>query len=102
VDNFGILRHPTIFFELKLSLQRKTVMANAKTVLTLAQAAQLIPHRPGANTLWRWSAKGINGVKLQTFKVGRSRCTTAAMLAEFVRNSGLPADCDISTDQFEL
>ena len=27
---------------------------------------------------------------------------TAAMLAEFVRNSGLPADCDISTDQFEL
>ena len=77
-------------------------MTNPKTTLTLAQAAQLIPHRPGVNTLWRWSAKGLNGVKLKTFKVGRSRCTTAAMLAEFVRNSGLPADCDISTEQFEL
>ena len=59
-----------------------------KSVLTLAQAAKLMPHRPTPATLWRWSAKGLNGVKLQTFKVGRSRCTTPAMLATFISECG--------------
>ena len=75
---------------------------NSKTILTLAQAAKLIPHRPSANTLWRWSTKGLQGVKLQTFKVGRSRCTTPEMLASFIRESGMSEGPLGAAYQFEL
>jgi hypothetical protein len=75
---------------------------STKTILTLAQAAQLLPHRPNAHTLWRWSTRGLRGVKLKTFKVGRSHCTTAEMLAQFIRESGLPGDQHGETQMFEL
>jgi hypothetical protein len=71
-------------------------LTSDRQILTLAQAAQLIPHRPNAHTLWRWSKKGLRGVKLTTFKAGRSRCTTAALLLEFLHASGMPDDSDTS------
>ena len=73
-----------------------------KTILTLAQAAQLLPHRPNAHTLWRWSSRGLRGVKLKTFKVGRSHCTTAELLAQFIRESGLPGEHHGEPQMFEL
>ncbi len=75
---------------------------STKTILTLAQAAQLLPHRPNPHTLWRWSSRGLRGVKLKTFKVGRSHCTTAELLAQFIRESDLPGDHHGETQMFEL
>src|SRR5437016_1510804 len=50
-------------------------------VLTLAEAAALIPGRtPGkrvyVNTVWRWCRKGVRGVRLQSVLIGGQRCTT--------------------------
>ena len=73
-----------------------------KTILTLAQAAQLLPHRPNAHTLWRWSSRGLRGVKLKTFKVGRSHCTTAELLTQFIRESGMSEGPLGVAYQFEL
>jgi hypothetical protein len=71
-------------------------LTSDRQILTLAQAAQLIPHRPNAHTLWRWSKKGLRGAKLRTFKVGRSHCTTASLLMEFILASGMPDNTDTS------
>ena len=71
-------------------------LTSDRQILTLAQAAQLIPHRPNAHTLWRWSKKGLRGAKLRTFKVGRSHCTTASLLMEFIHASGMPDNTDTS------
>ncbi|HRZ17662.1 MAG TPA: DUF1580 domain-containing protein, partial [Candidatus Hydrogenedentes bacterium] len=37
------------------------------------------------STLWRWTLKGVHGVKLETLKVGRKRYTTPEALAAFGR-----------------
>ena len=72
------------------------------TILTLAQAAKLLPYRPHPNTLWRWSSRGLRGVKLKTFKVGRSHCTTAELLTQFIRESGMSEGPLGVAYQFEL
>ena len=57
--------------------------------LTLAEAAQLLPHRPAASTLWRWSVKGFyiravdEIIRLQHVHIGRRIFTTR----------GFPASC---------
>ncbi len=35
------------------------------------------------STTYRWTTRGIDGVKLQTVQVGNLRCTTIEMLEEF-------------------
>ena len=41
--------------------------------------------RVAYSTLWRWTLKGVRGVKLQTLKVGRKRYVTAEALSAFGR-----------------
>jgi len=55
--------------------------------LTFSQAAKIIPavngRRPHANSVWRWARKGLNGVKLEVWKVGRCFVTTQEALERF-------------------
>lgn len=61
--------------------------------LTLLEVSRLLPSRPHANTLRRWaSKKGLNGIRLRTFKCGRRVCTTKAYLEQFL------AACSGETD----
>jgi hypothetical protein len=57
-------------------------------LLTLAQAAKILPPRRGGrkthtSTLFRWSTTGVRGVRLETIQVGGCRCTTQRALQEF-------------------
>jgi hypothetical protein len=52
-------------------------------LLSLAEASRVLPNRPHVSTLWRWSLRGIKGVRLKTLIVGGRRYTTAAFLIEF-------------------
>jgi Protein of unknown function (DUF1580) len=67
------------------------------TTLSLAQAARRLPRlRAGRPvhpaTLWRWSTKGVRGVKLETAMVGGVRVTSEAALSRFIAAlSSLPA-----------
>ena len=36
-------------------------------------------------TAWRWVLRGVDGVRLSTFVVGKSRYTTPDRLAQFIR-----------------
>ncbi len=53
-------------------------------LLSMAQAANSLSNRPAVSTLWRWSSRGVKGVKLQTLVVGGRRYTTPEYLSEFV------------------
>lgn len=60
---------------------------NQTPYITLAQAARLCPGRPHPSTVWRWSSRGVNGVKLRTGRQGRRVVTTRAWLREFTEAS---------------
>ena len=54
-------------------------------LLTFDEAAELLPpaRRPSHATWWRWWKFGLDGIRLETLVVGRSRFTTAAAIQRF-------------------
>ncbi len=61
-------------------------------LVSMTEAARLLPGRPHASTLWRWRKKGINGVRLDTIKCGGKRLTSREAIARFVEESTAAAD----------
>lgn len=59
--------------------------------LSLPQAAKELPGRPDASTLWRWSQRGVRGVRLETFKIGSRLFTTRQALTRFIAATQEPA-----------
>jgi len=59
----------------------------AEELITLAQAARLLPKIDGKKvsvcTLWRWCRRGLRGEHLEYTRVGRKICTTHAALLRF-------------------
>ena len=53
--------------------------------LTLNQLAK--DERVNPSTVWRWSLRGVRGVKLETFSVGARRFTTSEAFARFVEGT---------------
>lgn len=43
--------------------------------------------RPALSTIIRWSTRGINGVRLRTWRVGNRRLTTLDAVVEFVQTT---------------
>ena len=60
------------------------IEALAATFVLLSKAGRLLSTNPSPATLWRWAFKGVDGVKLETFKIGGRRYTTAEALDRFV------------------
>jgi len=66
-------------------------------LIPLAKVSALLPTRPHRSTIFRWAAKGVEGVRLQSVSVGGTRCTTQQWLLEFfravqkARERGVPA-----------
>ncbi|HEV3304174.1 MAG TPA: DUF1580 domain-containing protein [Planctomycetaceae bacterium] len=56
----------------------------ADPLISLSRAAKSLPNPPSPACLWRWHARGIRGVRLETVVVGGRRFTTAAAFREFV------------------
>jgi hypothetical protein len=52
--------------------------------ITMSEAAQMLPDPPSMSTMLRWSTRGLNGLRLRTFKVGRQRLTTAQEMIQFI------------------
>lgn len=57
-------------------------------LVTLAEAAGLIPFREGVpphyRTVWRWCAKGLRGLRLESVFIGGIRYTTKESIDRFV------------------
>ncbi len=60
------------------------MIAKNESYLTLREAARYFPTRPHLATVWRWAAKGVKGVRLETVVVGGQRFTTAEACDRFI------------------
>lgn len=65
-------------------------------LLTLKQAADLLPGSPHSSTLNKWVTYGLRGVKLRATRVGGRILVSESALAEFQRavdaaREGVPA-----------
>lgn len=54
------------------------------TYLSAREACAHLPGRPHLNTVRRWMAEGISGVRLRSTRFGGKRLTTAAWCDEFI------------------
>lgn len=59
-----------------------------EVLLTLSQATSLIPSsrsgkKTSPSTLFRWASRGLQGVRLETLKVGGARRTSREALTRF-------------------
>lgn len=55
-----------------------------KNYISLREAARQLPGRPHLSTCHRWAEKGVNGIFLETIKVGRRRFTTQEAIDQFL------------------
>ena len=58
-------------------------------VIALSQVRNFLPKieggkRPHASTIWRWSLRGIGGVKLETAKIGSQIVTSKQAVTRFI------------------
>lgn len=56
-------------------------------VLTFVEAAAILPRlngkRPHVSTLWRWARRGLNGIRLETRRIGSRFVTSREALERF-------------------
>jgi hypothetical protein len=57
-------------------------------LITLTQLARRLPNRPHLSTVWRWTRRGIRGVRLGTVIIGGRRYTTPELVDEFLGRLG--------------
>ncbi len=56
----------------------------ADDILSMSEAAKLIPTRPSARTLARWSDTGVRGVRLKSVRLAGRRITRRSWVLQFV------------------
>ena len=66
-------------------------------LLPLAMAAREVPNRRGGRgihvaTVWRWTRRGVRGVRLETIVVGGIRQTSRQALQRFVERTTAAAN----------
>jgi hypothetical protein len=60
----------------------------SENLLTLSEAAALLPGRPSVATLWRWRTKGARGRKLESAILGGKVFTSSEALQRFAFQQG--------------
>lgn len=72
-------------------------------IITLAAAASEIPGRSGRGlngcTIWRWHARGIRGIRLETLMIGGIRYTSREALQRFFAATTAAAEGSHSMSQ---
>lgn len=56
----------------------------AEDIRSLSQAAAEIPSQPHFSTVLRWSQRGINDVRLETYKIGGRLITSRQAVDRFL------------------
>jgi Protein of unknown function (DUF1580) len=61
---------------------------STEQLLTLSEAAALLPGKPSIATLWRWRTKGARGRRLESITLGAKVYTSVEALARFAQQQG--------------
>ena len=64
--------------------KRNTSRILTETYCTLREAPQHIPGRPHFSTVWRWTERGFNGVRLETYRIAGRRLTSLEAIHRFL------------------
>src|SRR4051794_8722242 len=70
-----------------------------RAVIDLKELAKALPGRPHLSTLYRWTNPGLNGVKLETFKIGGRRFTSRELVLRFAARVSDPSATPPSATQ---
>jgi hypothetical protein len=82
---------------------RPVIDSQSEELLTLAQAAKLLPRRragkkTSVTTLYRWTNKGCRGVRLEYLQCGASRCTSREALDRFFQALTVASQTDATAE----
>jgi hypothetical protein len=58
--------------------------ANNPTPVLLTQASNLVASHPSIETIRRWAAQGVRGVRLESWLIGGRRYTSREAIARFL------------------
>ena len=61
---------------------------STETLISMPQAAAMLPGRPSLCALWRWRTRGVRGRRLETAIIGGRPYTSVEALARFARHEG--------------
>ncbi len=53
-------------------------------LIPIEKAGEELPHRPHRSTIWRWACQGLNGLVLETIRLGGRRFTSQQALKRFL------------------
>ncbi len=86
------------FFRINSELL-KMIDFNSERCLTLVEAAKLIPGRQDqkglhVSAIYRWVARGVNGVRLETIRIGGRMHTSREALQRFFEASSNDSPCE--------
>lgn len=56
-------------------------------VVSLNDAAKILPNRPHVSTMWRWYKRGVRGIRLETAVLGGKRYTSKEAIQRFVERT---------------
>jgi hypothetical protein len=59
----------------------------SEAIVSLAEAAKIIPTRPDVSTLWRWYRRGVRGIRLETVIIGGKRYTSRESIQRFIERT---------------
>ena len=66
--------------------------------ISLAESARYFPKRPSTSSLWRWSTRGVRGVRLESFCIGGKRYTTEKAVGRFLSTLNLRVPTNTEAD----
>ena len=62
----------------------REIDTSIESLITVTLAAKQIPGRPHVATVWRWILHGLNGIRLESVKVGGRRFTSEEAIQRFI------------------
>lgn len=88
----GGWRAPTAnnLFDHRRYAAMNSIDIESETIITVTQAARKCPSRPHVSTVWRWILNGLNGVQLESVKIGGRRFTTFEAVQRFIEATTRP------------
>jgi hypothetical protein len=61
---------------------------STETLISLPEAAALLPNRPSLCALWRWRTRGVRGRRLESVLIGGTPYTSVEALQRFAAQQG--------------
>jgi hypothetical protein len=75
-------------------MRRTMSISLNETLVSLTEASKILPGRPCCSSLWRWYARGVRGVRLETLVVAGRRFTSREAIERFVAATTAAANGD--------